>query len=169
MTERAQLAKAQAVAVELHALMTLDPKNLGLQTLLERKGALLERQTRVQTAFRRDANAQVEQPGAIGRMFEGPDGAHAARVGRTSSARRTRTCCASTRRWCRSAPSLPRTPANAARIADLDTRIQVMQQRMQMHDMQRRRTRDTRASQPTKAARLDARRAATTRKVHASS
>ena len=32
--------------------------------------------------------------------------------------------------------SLTRTPANAKRIADLDTRIQVMQQRMQMHDMQ---------------------------------
>src|SRR6185369_17095888 len=71
MTERAQLAKMQHAAVELDALMTLDP-NLGLQTLLERKGALLERRTRTQAAFRAGASAQVAEPGALGRIFESP-------------------------------------------------------------------------------------------------
>lgn len=138
-TERAQLAKAQAVAVELHALMTLDPKNLGLQTLLERKGALLERQTRVQTAFRRDANAQVEQPGVVGRFFEGP----AARAQRQMSEKQRaedkdllREYEAVVQERASLAGRPGRSPSDVERIADLDLRIQVMQQRMQMHDLQ---------------------------------
>lgn len=135
MTERAQLAKAQAVAVELHALISLDPETLGLQTLLERKGALLERRTRVQTAFRRDANAQVDQPGAIGRMFEGP----MARAQREQGNRQRADDQDLLREYeavVQERAALQRTPANAARIADLDTRIQVMQQRMQMREQE---------------------------------
>jgi len=138
MTERAQLAKAQAVSVELHALMTLDPKNLGLQTLLERKGALLERQTRVQTAFRRDANVQTEQPGVIGRIFESP----VTRMQRESANQQRAEDKDLLREYesvVQERASLAGKPARSSsdleRIADLDMRIQVMQQRMQMHDM----------------------------------
>jgi CHAT domain-containing protein/tetratricopeptide (TPR) repeat protein len=137
MTERAQLAKAQAVTVELHALMSLDPNVLGLQTLLERKGALLERRTRVQTAFRRDANVQTEQPGFVGRLFESP----MARAERERAGRQRAEDQDLLREYeaaVQERAALQRTPANAQRIADLDTRIQVMQQRMQMHEAQTR-------------------------------
>jgi CHAT domain-containing protein/tetratricopeptide (TPR) repeat protein len=133
MTERVQLAKAQAVAVELHALISLDPESLGLQTLLERKGALLERRTRVQSAFRRDANAQVAQPGAIGRMFESP----MTRAERDRGNRQRADDKDLLREYesvVQERAALTRTPSNTARIQDLDTRIQVMQQRMQMRE-----------------------------------
>ena len=139
LTERAQLAKAQATAVELHALLTLDPQNLGLQTLLERKGALLERRTRVQTAFRRDASAQVEQPGAVGRMFEGPE-ARARREGQSRQVEQDqdllREYDAVVAERAALAGNGARTPEDQAKIADLDTRIQVMQQRMQMREQE---------------------------------
>ena len=134
MTERAQLAKAQAVAVELHALLSLDPGRLGLQTLLERKGALLERRTRVQSAFRRDAETQVAEPGAVGRFFESP----ITRAERDVANRRSADDRELLREYeaaVQERASLPRTAANQTRIADLDTRIQVMQQRMQMSEM----------------------------------
>jgi len=135
MTERAQLAKAQAVAVELHALISLNPEALGLQTLLERKGALLERRTRVQTAFRRDANAQVAQPGVVGRMFEGPM-ARAEREQGNRQRAEDRDLLREYEAVVQERASVPRTSANAARMADLDTRIQVMQQRMQMREQE---------------------------------
>ena len=134
LTERAQLAKAQATAVELHALLSLN-ESLGLQTLLERKGALLERRTRVQTAFRRDANAEMAQPGVLGRMFEGP-------MSRAERERGNRQR-ADDQDLLREYEAAVQERANlagkgaaadAARIADLDTRIQVMQQRMQMRE-----------------------------------
>jgi CHAT domain-containing protein len=138
-TERAQLAKAQAVAVELHALMTLDARTLGLQTLLERKGALLERQTRVQTAFRRDASAQVDQPGMVGRFFEGPM-ARAKREMAEQQRAEDQDLLREYEAVVQERASLAGRPERGrddlARIADLDTRIQVMQQRMQMHDLQ---------------------------------
>jgi CHAT domain-containing protein len=145
MTERSKLAKAQALAVELHALVTLErsaaasgagqvPRQaLALQTLLERKGALLESQTRVQTAFRRDATAQGNEPGALGGLFESPS----ERMQRQSASRRRGDDQELLREYeaaTRERAELARTPANAARSADLDNRIQVMQQRMQMHE-----------------------------------
>ncbi len=137
MTERSQMAKAQAVAVELHALISLDPKNLGLQTLLERKGALLERRTRVQTAFRRDASVQVDQPGFFGRMFESP----LTRVERENANRSLADNQEVLREYeavVAERAALPRSPANARRIQQLDGQIQVLQQRMQMHEQQQR-------------------------------
>jgi CHAT domain-containing protein len=122
-TERAQLAKAQAVAIELHALMTLDAGSLGLQTLLERKGALLERQA----------------PGVIGRFFEGPM-ARAKREMAEKQRAEDRDLLREYEAVVQERASLAgrpqRSSADLARIADLDTRIQVMQQRMQMHDLQ---------------------------------
>ncbi len=138
MTERAQMAKAQAVAVELHALLSLD-KSLGLQTLLERKGALLERRTRTQTAFRQAAGAQVEQPGAIGRLFEGPM-ARAERQNATRQAAEDQDVLREYESVVQERAQLAgkgaRTAEDQKRITDLDMRIQVLQQRMQMREAQ---------------------------------
>jgi CHAT domain-containing protein/tetratricopeptide (TPR) repeat protein len=137
MTERAQMAKAQAVAVELHALMSLDPKNLGLQTLLERKGALLERRTRVQTAFRRDASTEVEQPNVFGRMFESPL-TRVQREQQMSQRAENQELLREYEAVVAERAALPRNPSNARRIQQLDNQIQVMQQRMSMHEQQSR-------------------------------
>lgn len=138
MTERAQLAKAQATVVELDALLSLD-STLGLQTLLERKGALLERRTRTQSAFRRDANAQIDQPGALGRMFESP----MTRVQREQQVRQQAQDqdllreyeAAVTERAMLAGKGSP-SAEDAKNMADLDLRIQVMQQRMQMRELE---------------------------------
>jgi len=153
LTERAQIARAQAVAPELYALMTLEQaansKGLGLPMLLERKAMQLERRTRALAALRREAQAEVEQPkkaqaraeppGIFGRLFATPvSREEVIRQQADDKARRQR---AEDRDLLheydavvKERAATPRTPANAARITDLDTRIQVMQVSIQTRD-----------------------------------
>ena len=140
LTERTRLAKAQAIAIELDALITLEratnTRGLGLLMLLERKGALLEQRTRTQAAFRR--NAQVtgaERPPDI--------------LGRASDSQLTREQALGQRAENRAAPreqgavaqeqaAIPSTPANAARINAANVGTLVTQLGMQKSDEERR-------------------------------
>jgi len=159
LTERGQLAKAQAVAVELHAFLTLEQavgsKGLGLQMLLERKGALLEQRTRAQASFRRDAQVQAEPPpseplqsgplGLIGRLFGSPITREQAtrQRGGDPAARQRAEDQDLLREYdavVQERAAMPRTQANAARIANLDTRIEVMQMNMRTDRQQVRNT-----------------------------
>src|SRR5690606_12661598 len=76
-SERAELARAQSLAVELDVVMSLERRlghqpgaSLGLQALLERKGAVLERQARALEAVRENAARRSAAPGGwLGTLF----------------------------------------------------------------------------------------------------
>ena len=138
LTERTRLAKAQAIAIELDALITLEratnTRGLGLLMLLERKGALLEQRTRTQAAFRRNAQVQSAPPDILGRA---------------SDSQLTREQALGQRAENRAAPreqgavaqeqaAIPSTPANAARINAANVGTLVTQLGMQKSDEERR-------------------------------
>ena len=76
-SERAALARAQSLAVELDVVMSLERRlgyppgaSLGLQALLERKGVVLERQARALEAVRDNAARRAAAPGGfLGGLF----------------------------------------------------------------------------------------------------
>lgn len=148
LSERAQLAKSQALATELHAVMTLEraggSNGLGLQMLLERKATHLELRTRAQALIRSDAQAKAEPPqsepaavgplGLLGRMFGASAAQPVRQRGGDPIARQRSENQDLLREYdtvVQERSALTNTPTNAARIADLDTRIQVMQVGMQ--------------------------------------
>src|SRR5438132_1093728 len=88
------------------------------------RSALCEPRWRVQTAFRRDAQAQGQEPGFLGRVFESP----MTRVEREQAGRQRAEDQDLLREYeaaVQERAALARTPTNSQRIADLDLRIQV--------------------------------------------
>jgi CHAT domain-containing protein len=137
--ERDMLLQARSKAQELHAILSLEhalgaPRSsIGLQALLERKGAVLEKQAAALAALRR--NAQSQSAGGVGILSLLRGSVHAD-MERDNDRQRVERLQALTRERSQLATLPPGTPAEQAersqRMAELDRLIQGVQRDMQV-------------------------------------
>lgn len=137
--EKEMLLQARSKAQELHAIMSLERAlgssrdSLGLQALLERKGAVLKKQAAALASIRRNAQSQAPSGVGILSLFRG---SVAADMERDNDRERVDRLQALTRERSQLATMPPGPPAEQAarnrRMAELDQQIQGVQRDMQV-------------------------------------
>ena len=158
LSERAQLARAEVAAEELDGILALEhahgsdrAPSLGIRALLERKGALLERQTLAMTDIRRESEPVAPRGASIGELlggFLGGTGGMERRARESTEARfraENRDLLEQYQLALTERADLANRPSGggddpaqrAKAIADLDLRLQVMQREIRQRAQQK--------------------------------